>query len=74
MPARDTNDPEHWRKRAAQMRTLAGAVSGEAAILLNDLATDYEKLAVRAANRANGKKPRSNSERGRRAAPSVTVR
>jgi hypothetical protein len=34
----------------------------EAAILMNDLATDYEKLAERAEIRANGKKPRSNGK------------
>jgi hypothetical protein len=62
MPARDTNDPEHWRKRAAQMRKLARTMSGDAAILLTDLATDYEKLAERAADRANGKKPRANGK------------
>jgi hypothetical protein len=38
----DADDPQHWRDRAAQMRALAGS---EAAILMNDLATDYEKLA-----------------------------
>jgi hypothetical protein len=34
----------------------------EAAILMNDLAADYDKLAERAAIRANGKKPRSNDK------------
>jgi hypothetical protein len=64
MPPRDTNDPQHWRDRAAQMRALAVKMAGsEAAILINDLAADYEKLAERAENKANGKKPRSNGKR-----------
>ena len=44
---------KHWRDRAAQMRALA--LETEAAILMRDLAADYEKLAERAAFRANGK-------------------
>jgi hypothetical protein len=63
MSARDTDDPQHWRDRAAQMRALAVKMVGsEAAILINDLAADYEKLAERAEIRANGKKPRSNGK------------
>jgi hypothetical protein len=63
MSTRNTNDPQHWRDRAAQMRALAVKMAGsEAAILINDLAADYEKLAERAEVRANGKKPRSNGK------------
>jgi hypothetical protein len=63
MSTGDTNDPQHWRG-AAQMRSLAVKMAGsEAAILSNDLARDYEKLAERAATKANGKKPRSNGKR-----------
>ena len=63
MSTGDTNGPRHWRERAAQMRALAVKMAGsEAAILINDLAADYEKLAERAAIRANGKKPRSNGK------------
>jgi hypothetical protein len=63
MPLRDTNDPQHWRDRAAQMRSLAAKMAGsEAAILMNDLAADYDKLAERAEIKANGKKPRSNGK------------
>ena len=63
MPPTDADDPQHWRDRAAQMRALAVKMAGsEAAILMNDLATDYEKLAERAEIRANGKKPRSNGK------------
>ena len=59
MPRRNTNDPQHWRDRAAQMRSLAIKMAGsEAAILMNDLAADYDKLAERATIRANGTKPR----------------
>ncbi len=63
MPPTDADDPQHWRDRAAQMRALAVKMAGsEAAILMNDLATDYEKLAEREEIRANGKKPRSNGK------------
>jgi hypothetical protein len=63
MSTRNTNDPQHWRDRAAQMRALAVKMAGsEAAILINDLAADYEKLAERAEVKANGKKPRSNGK------------
>jgi hypothetical protein len=34
----------------------------EAIILMNDLAADYDKLADRAAIKANGKKPPSNGQ------------
>jgi hypothetical protein len=63
MPPRDINDPQHWRDRAAQMRSLAVTMAGcNAAILLIDLADEYDKLAERAAIKANGKKPRSNGK------------
>ena len=63
MSTRNTNDPQHWRDRAAQMRSLAVKMAGsEAAILINDLAADYEKLAERAEIRTKGKKPRSNGK------------
>ena len=63
MSTGDTNDPQHWRDRAAQMRALALTMGDtEAAILMRDLAADYDKLAERAAIRANGKKPRSNGK------------
>ena len=53
----DTNNSQHWRERAAQMRLLAIKMAGsQAAILINDLAADYEKLAERAEIKANGKK------------------
>jgi hypothetical protein len=63
MSARNTNDPQHWRDRAAQLRSLAVKMAGsQAAVLINDLAADYEKLAERAEIRTKGKKPRSNGK------------
>jgi hypothetical protein len=63
MSTGDTDDPQHWRERAAQMRSLAVKMAGcEAAILIDDLAADYEKLAEQAEIKANGKKPRSNGK------------
>jgi hypothetical protein len=56
MSTRNTNDPQHWRRRAAQMRALALKMGEtEAAILMRDLAADYEKLAERAEIRTKGK-------------------
>jgi hypothetical protein len=63
MSTRNTNDPQHWRDRAAQMRALAVKMGDtEAAISMRDLAADYEKLAERAEIRTKGKKPRSNGK------------
>jgi hypothetical protein len=63
MSPRETNDPEHWRNRAAQMQSLAITMAGcNAAILLADLAAEYDRLAEQAAIKANGKKPRSNGK------------
>ena len=63
MARRDTNDPQHWRDRAAQMRSLAATMGGsEAAILMNDLAAEYDMLAERAEIRVRGKKPRSDGK------------
>jgi hypothetical protein len=63
MPPRGTNDPQYWRDRAAKMRSLAVKMAGsDAAILMNDLAADYDKLADRAALKANGRKSSSNGK------------
>jgi hypothetical protein len=63
MSPRETDDSQHWRDRAAQMRALALTMGDtEVAILIRDLATDYDKLAERAAIKANGKKPRPNGK------------
>jgi len=50
MSMRDTDDPQHWRDRAAQLRSLAIKMAGsQAAILMNDLAVHYAELADQAA-------------------------
>ena len=42
-----STDPQHWRERAARLRDLAIKMMGtEAAILINDLADDYDSLAL----------------------------
>jgi hypothetical protein len=47
------DNPKHWRDRAAKMRGLAVKMAGShAAILMNDLAIDYEELADLAALKA----------------------
>ena len=63
MPPSENNDPQHWRDRAVQMRSLAVTMAGcNAAILPADLAAEYDQMAERAAIKANGKKPRSNGK------------
>ena len=63
MSTGDTNDPPHWRNRAAKMRELARTMTDtETAILKNDLAADYDKLAERADIRNDGKRPPSNGK------------
>jgi hypothetical protein len=67
MSPRETDDPQHRRNRAAQMRSLAIKMAdSDAAILMNDLAAEYESSAESAAIKANGKKPRSNGKRARK--------
>ena len=47
MTERGSTDPQHWRERAARLRDLAIKMVGtEAAILINDLADDYDSLAL----------------------------
>jgi hypothetical protein len=63
MPPRETDDPQHWRDRATKMRSVAVTMADtQAGILLADLAAEYDRLAERAAIKANGKKPRSNGK------------
>jgi hypothetical protein len=58
----DTDDPQHWRDRAAKMRALAVKMAGsQAAILINDLALHYDELADQAA--LKGKSPRNGKRR-----------
>ena len=58
MPASYINDPVHWRKRAEEMRALAGEVEQqEARTIMLRVAADYDRLAARAAQRADGHFP-----------------
>jgi hypothetical protein len=52
-----TYDPKHWLDRAAEMRALSEAMA------MLRLADDYDKLADRAAARADGKRPKQPKER-----------
>ena len=46
------NDPDHWRQRAEESRILAEQMSDEAEKkTMLGIADDYDKLAVRAAQR-----------------------
>ena len=46
------NDPEHWRKRASEARARAELIAdSEAKMTMLSIANDYEKLALRAAER-----------------------
>jgi hypothetical protein len=54
------NDPEHWRNRAEQARTLANQMSDEVSKqTMLRIAADYDRLAERAALRAQGTSPQS---------------
>jgi hypothetical protein len=53
------DDPDHWRKRGAEMRTIAdGMAHSDTRAILLALAADYDKLAERAEVRAVGGDPR----------------
>jgi hypothetical protein len=57
------SDPQEWRDRAAKMRELARTMTDTAAgILMTDLAAEYDRLAEKAALKANGKKPPPNGK------------
>jgi hypothetical protein len=52
------NDPEHWRNRAQEARTLADQMDDEASKqTMLRIADDYERLAERALQRAQGASP-----------------
>jgi hypothetical protein len=52
MPAQSINDPQHWRLRAEEMRTLAEDIKDMVAReTMLQIAADYDKLAKRAAER-----------------------
>jgi hypothetical protein len=58
MAPNSINDPRHWYERAAEMRALSESMNDiEARAIMVRLADDYEKLADRAARRANGEQP-----------------
>jgi len=49
------NDPDHWRQRAEESRILAEQMSDETEKkTMLGIADDYDKLAVRAAQRLGG--------------------
>ena len=53
MPASLLNDPEHWRKRADEARSLAYGMKDEISKQMTlQIADDYEHLAKRAEQRA----------------------
>jgi hypothetical protein len=58
MSGSSINDPDHWLDRAAQMRALAETMTDiETREIMRQLADDYDKLADRAARRADGAPP-----------------
>ncbi len=53
MSASFINNPEHWRKRAEEMRVLAEQMADEQSrITMLRIASDYERLATRAEQRS----------------------
>jgi hypothetical protein len=55
MPASFINDPEHWRDRAEEMRTLAEGMRDQVSRqMMLRMVQDYEKLAQRAEERSKG--------------------
>jgi len=62
MTSHPINDPEHWRKRAEQMRALAqGIKDAQSKITIRRIANEYDKLAERAERLARGSSPASSS-------------
>ena len=54
MPKDFINDPNHWHKRAEETRELAKRVSDKAARKrLSELATEFERIALRVEDRIN---------------------
>jgi len=55
MPASFINDPEHWRRRAEETRTIAEQMSDlQSKDAMLRIAKDYERLAERAEQRGKG--------------------
>jgi hypothetical protein len=44
MPTSFINDPEHWRQRANEMRTLANSVNGRSKEAMLRMAAEYDRL------------------------------
>jgi molecular chaperone GrpE (heat shock protein) len=60
VPTSIANDPEHWRKRAEDMRTLANEIKDPLSKqTMLRIAADYERLAERAEERTK-QPPQSN--------------
>jgi hypothetical protein len=56
----DFNDPEHWRKRAAEARALAETFTDkQARERMLEVAAGYERLARLAEERARAKDPKA---------------
>jgi hypothetical protein len=52
------NDPEHWLRRAEEMRTLVKSIKDNTTKqTMLRIAADYERLATRAEDRAKGTQP-----------------
>jgi hypothetical protein len=65
------NDPEHWRKRAEEARTLANQMNDETAKqTMLSIAADYDRLAERPKHE---QKVPGLVERGTRAAPPADI-
>jgi len=55
MPASFINEPEHWRHRAEEIRTLADGMKDEISRqMMLRIAQDYDRLAQRAEERKTG--------------------
>jgi hypothetical protein len=58
MPASFINDPEHWRQRADEARSVAEQMNEpQSKEAMLRIAKDYERLAERAEQRAKGSGP-----------------
>jgi hypothetical protein len=60
MPSSLVDDPEHWRSRAEEARSIAEELSDpEAKRMMLRIVSDYERLAERAELRATKQSPAS---------------